>query len=239
MSSANKLSVISIPSDVNTDIADQVFGPEIRGTAIPVESPAPDFSLTLPKAVFELYRFASKDENRHAMQSVEIRQAGDQLAGQFVATATDGHRLCQVTFKAAASDDFGQFPASVLLPAHLLKATKPKGKATVGAVSAIGCEMRIQTGDLVGECQTDCSHLQFPDVSQVIPKVSDGAGCPVAGFNLSYLADLAAMLKGCSPSVAPAISWPSDSDSPLRADADCGDGAALVYVQMPVRLDKK
>lgn len=238
MSSINKLSVISVTSDGNTDITEQVFGPDIRGEATPVETPEPDFSLTLPKAVFELHRFASKDDNRANLHRVEIRQAGDQLAGQFVATATDGHRLCQVTFTAAPEDNFGQFPPSILLPEHLLKATKPKGKATVGTVSATGDDMRIQTGDLVGECDTETS-LTFPDVAQVIPQVNTGAGCPVAGFNLGYLADLAAMLKGCGASVAPAMSWPAEPTDPMRADADCGNGVALVYVQMPVNLPKK
>lgn len=211
--------------------------PQIDGVATSGEAAEPGFNITLPKAVFELYRFCAKPQDRPVMACVELRQVGEQFDGQFVASATDGHRAITVTFKAAADDNYSAFPASVLLPAHLLKATKPKGKHTAGTVSAIGDAMRIQTGDLVGECDAT-SPDYFPNIAQVMPAFGapDGQGCKLARFNLAYLADLGAMVKACGDAfAAPVMSWPADAESPLRADCQVGD-ATLVYVQMPVRL---
>jgi hypothetical protein len=215
---------------------------ETEGDTSDGQAPAvqPDYTLTLPKAVFQLHRFASKDENRTALNNVRITQHGPQAARTFIATATDGHRLCTVEFTAADTDDCGLFPSDVLIPASILNSTRPKAKLTSGVLSGTGDVLSVQTGELSGTFDK-AGEWRFPDTQQVIPPrgARDGVACRVAAFNLHYLADLAAMCKSCGErNIAPELSWPAHNLEPLRADVQLG-GCDVVYVQMPMALGRE
>lgn len=198
---------------------------------------APDYTLTLPKAVYQLHRFVSRDEQRSNLSHVRITQCGPQAARQYLATATDGHRLVTVEFRAAETDDCGPLSGDVLLPGPLLNATRPKGKQTSGVLTGIGDIHTLTTGELSATFE-NAHDWTFPDTQRVIPAkgAPDGVACRVAAFNLRYLSDLAAMCKACGErDIGPQISWPTDPLSPLRADVTL-DGCEVVYVQMPMRV---
>lgn len=188
-------------------------------------------TITLPKSVINLYRFASKDEYRVGLQHVRI----EYTEGSTVATAvaTDGHRMAYLEFE---TGDVQPITGVVYIKANVLKAVK-LGKDGV-AVLREGCIVAMVKGvqtrhsaayDLDGQ-----GYPQWRQCAEAAPGDDDHAVNTI-GVNARYLADFADYLKASGIKESITFKMPSDSMSAMRLTA-ADIEYPVIYVLMPCRV---
>ena len=210
-------------------------------------------AIELPLPALELWRFASQDECRPALNCVRI-EAGDGHL-EAVAIATDGHRLTTYTWTCTEGERalLAAAPLAVYVVAakNIAAAARKGSKARKARKSAVESVKLIRDADgrsivarLGAQAWTLQDHTndgaQFPEWRRVLPTAGQGPngikrGLQQVTFNPVYFGDIGAYLKAAGVEwCALDIGSIGDGLDPLLFTVEIGLGHAD-FIVMPMR----
>ena len=183
-------------------------------------------SRALALAIRAAWGAASKDATRPHLQSLQI-QASE---GVVAVNATDGHRLHRVTFTGG-----GNF-------SRLFYVSKKVSKNALAEVSDDGGVLTLTDGASVTTIAAYDSAMQFPKVTQVIPRPRAVACAGPVGVNSQYIASAceSAALVASPKTGGVRLLIGADVLDPVQIDADSVEFAplnlAFKAIVMPMRM---
>jgi hypothetical protein len=193
----------------------------------------------LPRCVFELNRFASRDVCRSSLLFIYVEQTGAE--NHYSAIATDGHRLGKVDFVLEHGHGLPKrFGIDAKACVEILKGAKKDTEFFVEVeeltdlerdCSSVDTKARLSAGNKIVQSE---AIGQFPDYRQVIPEHND-SGVHEIGVNPEYIGDVATYLKKCGEATGIKLVLGKDEYSPMRIERECADWS-LVYVVMPMSM---
>jgi DNA polymerase III sliding clamp (beta) subunit (PCNA family) len=157
--------------------------------ALPETKQEVNFKVKVPRAMLELHRFCSSDDDRIKFHFIQVVIKPTKI----VAVATDGHRLTKVEI--VNPEPFEEDKQSIEFFLHRTEAKSAlrtlKGFKHIDDVEFDGKIMTIGNVSM----KIEGSPIQYPDWEQVMPKDTERTNN--YSINMSYVGDIGSYLKAC------------------------------------------
>lgn len=200
----------------------------------------------IPKAIFKLHKFTTKDKIRKNLEYVEVKQADN---NKFIAAVTDGYRLVKVEFYSNDIENIDKIYIHKTTCKEVLSIYKgSKDENFTDNIAILGenlNELKVVAFNQDGKpnkCALDFEYkddFKFPDWKLVWPK-RYSSGKPF-GMDLNYIIDFCKYLKSVTGSPYAKMVIESDGMSPAIMSAEDVSRKdiniiSIDYLVMPVRL---